>query len=100
MNFPIRHISIRVPWHDAGWNVSVCKNPSHNTSCIKLVNMAEKKKENAEEKLKGKFISELQQRDYPPCVSEGGTFMATFAYTRFHEHPYVKTSPDTHSRFQ
>ena len=22
--YPIRHISIRVPWHDNGWNGSVC----------------------------------------------------------------------------
>ena len=30
MNYPLRHISIRVPWHDTGWNGSVCAAPQLN----------------------------------------------------------------------
>lgn len=100
MNFPLRHISIRVPWHDAAWNGTVCKCPARNTACLKLANIAEKKNEEAEEKLKTRSIRDLDQKDFPACVSERGTFMADFAFDRFHEHPYVKTSPDTHSHFK
>ncbi len=56
MNFPLRHISIRLPWHDAGWNGTVCKCPARSTACLKLANIAEKKNEEAEENLKGKSI--------------------------------------------
>jgi hypothetical protein len=39
--FPLRHISLRVPWHHAGWYVTVFADPRHNTACLKLLNMAE-----------------------------------------------------------
>ena len=80
IDFPLRHISIRVPWHDAGWNGTVCKCPARNTACLKLVNIAEKKNEEAEERLKTKSIRDLDQKDFPACVSERGTFMADFAF--------------------
>ena len=33
---PLRHISIRVPWHDNGWNGTVCNAPELNCSCLRL----------------------------------------------------------------
>lgn len=36
MNYPLRHISIRVPWHDTGWDGRVCATPRLNGSCLKL----------------------------------------------------------------
>ena len=36
MTFVKKHISIRVLWHDTGWNVCVCANPRLNGSCLKL----------------------------------------------------------------
>ncbi len=41
--FPIRRVSVRVPWHDAGWNGPVCNDPENNTACLKLPRIAEKK---------------------------------------------------------
>ena len=41
--YPTRHISIRVPWHDNGWNGSVCKNQKFNTACLKLKNISNAK---------------------------------------------------------
>ncbi len=46
---PLRHISIRVPWHDARWNGTVCCGPKLNTACLKLVNIAENKIDEAGE---------------------------------------------------
>src|SRR5688572_7858001 len=94
--FPLRHISIRVPWHDSRWNGSVCQYPSRNTSCLKLTNIAEGKDEPAEMLLSGKSIKELEQAQFPPCLTERGTFMANFAITRTHQHPYVKNGKSSH----
>ncbi len=32
--YPLRHISIRVPWHDNGWMGTVCDNPEQNGACL------------------------------------------------------------------
>lgn len=35
-NFPLRHVSVRVPWHDAGWAGLVCNSPQLNRNpCIR-----------------------------------------------------------------
>jgi hypothetical protein len=36
MHYPLRHISIRVPWHDTGWDGQVCAAPRLNGACLKL----------------------------------------------------------------
>lgn len=100
VSYPLRHVSIRVPWHDNGWNGSVCKDPTHNTACLKLVNIARTKNETQLEQVAGLSLKELDPGRFPPCVKERGTFMAPFALERFHEHPYAETSPDTHSHFR
>ena len=41
LSYPLRHISVRVPWHDNGWNGSVCKDPRFNTACLKLKNISD-----------------------------------------------------------
>lgn len=100
MQYPLRHISIRVPWHDAGWNGSVCECPGRNTSCLKLKNIFENKDEQAEAAVAGKSIKNLTSAQFPPCVKERATFMADFAFDRIHEHPYFKRSKETHAHFK
>ena len=34
--FPLRHISVRVPWHDTGWDGHFCRFPAGNASCLIL----------------------------------------------------------------
>lgn len=99
-NFPRRHVSIRVPWHDASWNGSICQQPKHNTACCKLINIAESKNEASEEKNAGKLLKDLAPEDFPPCVKERGTFMADFAIERWHEHPYARENSETHAHFR
>ena len=38
-----KHISVRVTCHDNGWNVTVCKDPANNASCLFLPRINEKK---------------------------------------------------------
>lgn len=99
-SYPLRHISIRVPWHDACWNGTVCQSPKHNTSCLKLVNIADSKDEAVEEEVAGLSLKELDGAQFPPCVKERATIMADFPLERYHEHPYTKSSPDTHAHFR
>ena len=98
-SFPLRHLSIRVPWHDSGWNGTVCGCPARNTACLKLKNVFENKDEAAETALAGKSLQDLSQDQFPPCVKERASFMADFAFTRLHAHPYVQRSNDTHAHF-
>lgn len=97
--FPLQHISIRVPWHDLGWNGTICQCPGRNTSCLKLNNIADNKDEAAEQPLAGKSLKDIPPSQFPPCVKERATFMADFAFERDHAHPYVKSSNKTHTHF-
>ena len=96
---PPRHISIRVPWHDAGWNGTVCCGPKLNTACLKLVNIAENKVDEAEEAVAGQSLRVLPESKFPPCVTERATFMADFSFERTHAHPFSPFS-DSHAHFK
>jgi len=78
----------------------VCLCPSRNTACLKLKNIAAGKNEAAEDVAKGRSIRELSQSEFPACVKERGTFMANFAFSRDHVHPYVKLGNETHAHFR
>lgn len=99
LSYPLRHISIRVPWHDDGWRGTVCKAPKLNAACLKLPRITEKKDENAEDAVAGKSIKILERKDWPCCISERATFMADFPIVRLANHPYTETSPKTHGHF-
>jgi len=68
MNYPLRHISIRVPWHDTGWDGRVCAAPRLNGSCLKLKRIAESRDDAAEEAVAGKRLDELSQAQWPACA--------------------------------
>lgn len=99
-SYPLRHISVRVPWHDNGWNGSVCNAPKLNTACLKLKNISDSKDEQAEETVKGSSFRDLIARDVPPCVDERATFMADFDFVQRKQHPYVERNSQTHSHFR
>ena len=87
---PTQHISIRVPWHDSGWNGTVCQHPEKNIACRALRNIAEKKDDAKEAKIKGCKFSDLQDDERPPCIGENGKFMAPFRIKTTKIHPYAK----------
>lgn len=94
---PLRHVSIRVPWHDTRWDGTVCRNAKANAACLVLQKVRESRNDNQEQSLAGKQIDKLDQTtQWPACVGERGTFMAPFEFTRMIKHPYV-TIGDTHS---
>ena len=101
--WPLRHISIRVPWHDNLWNGSVCQKPELNSSCLRLPRISDHRSNpklpNQCEKVSGRTLQELEQKEWPCCVPERAMFMSPFEYTRIATHPYVETSPETHGHF-
>lgn len=100
LSFPLRHVSIRVPWHDNSWNGTICNQPRYNTACLKLMNIAESKVEADEETVRGQSLKDMEPARFPPCVKDRSIFMAPFPLDRLHEHPYVKTAQDTHAHFK
>ena len=91
----LRHISIRVPWHDSGWGGTVCTNARGNASCLVLQEIREKRDDDAEQLDGGRTILELQERKrpMPACLGERGTFMSPFPFDRSVPHPYASFSP-------
>ncbi len=58
----MKHISIRVPWHDNKWNGTICQCPKNNPFCMMLHNISERKDENKEETYAGKDWNSLKAR--------------------------------------
>jgi thiopurine S-methyltransferase len=49
-------VSIRVPWHDSGWQGTVCRAPRLNGACAKLKGIAGSKQDELEAALAGKSL--------------------------------------------
>lgn len=98
----MKHISIRVPWHDNKWNGTVCTCPKNNPFCMVLHNIATKKNESMETDCAGKCWETLSQKQLPACLGENGGFMNDKPYRRVFKHvyafgdnPHAKLSPTT-----
>ncbi len=100
MTLPLRHISIRVPWHDTGWDGRVCAAPRLNGACLRLKRIAIDRDDSAEEAVAKKSIKDLQQTHWPCCVAERVAFMAPFEYTRMANHPYNRGPETNHGHFK
>ena len=87
---------MRVPWRSENWEGNICENPKLNDSCNKLKNIAINKDDKFEESHSSLSIEDLDQKDWPACVSERGMFMVPFEYTRMIKHPYANSSRDSH----
>lgn len=99
MSYPLRHVSIRVPWHDTGWDGRVCQNPCLNGACLKLKRIGQNRNDDAEGAIAGQLLKDLPENEWPCCVPERMAFMAPFEYTRTANHPYRQTSEETHGHF-
>lgn len=97
--YPLKHISLRVPWHDSGWNGCVCEDPKNNLSCLRIKNIASNKDEESEQELKGINFIDLSNEVVPPCIGERGSFMSKNDYKSFKEHPYVKQKEPNYMHF-
>ncbi|MGI5243254.1 AAA family ATPase [Dactylosporangium sp. CA-139066] len=89
---PIEHISIRVPWHDGGWNGTVCHDPGGNGTCVLLKNIGQRRRDGQEQRYAGREIRELPLAEAPPCVAERATFMSPHPIQYERTHPFAEKS--------
>src|SRR4051812_7475514 len=89
---PHQHMSIRVPWHDSGWQGTICEDPLGNSACLRLANIHLKRDDSDEIDRAGSSLEGVTSERLPPCVAERASFMAPFPITREVEHPYKKSS--------
>ena len=100
-NTYLRHVSIRVPWHDAEWDGTVCRSPLDNSTCLVLQQIAKDRNDDVEEQLAGKRWGDLLPEQRPPCHAERGGFMAPFGYTHSHAHRYATpNNKKSHGHFR
>ena len=59
---PYRHLSVRVPWHDTGWEGSICADPLANGACLRLGRIAEGRNDSREVSLAGKAWQTSRKR--------------------------------------
>ena len=69
-----QHISVRVPWHDHGWDGTVCMAPESNNACLRLRNIAENRKDKEEVAICGQHMADYVEK--LSCISEGACFMS------------------------
>jgi hypothetical protein len=100
LEFPLRHLSVRVPWHDAAWAGLVCKAPSQNAACVKLKGIAARKNEARLDALAGKSLNDIPEDQWPPCVDERGAFMAPFETIQIRRHALAAKSPKHYGHFR
>lgn len=86
-----QHLSLRLPWHDRGWDGHVCDRPTANVYCageygLKAHGIREGKSDDQEEKLRGMPLQVLREDGYrPPCLRTIQTFGGTVPLPFAHE---------------
>jgi AAA domain-containing protein/UvrD-like helicase family protein len=81
------HLSVRVPWHDAGWAGTVCRDPLGNASCVLLKNVAEQRDDLYEVENAGSSLGDLDLSRIG-CTTDRATFLSSRPYQIIREHPY------------
>lgn len=92
-----QHISIRVPWHDNGWDGTVCADPQNNNACLRLKSIAENRDDKAEATICGQCMAD--HCETLSCISEGSAFMSPVPMTKSTVHPYKTYRYQTHLHF-
>ena len=86
----MHHLTLRVAWHDTGWNGCVCKDPVGNSYCVALDRIRLEKDDRIERGLHEQHFGSLSQSQLPPCKAESGAFMNDREWVRTFKHPYAE----------
>lgn len=94
------HLSVRLCWHDSGWNGHVCKQPTNNKFCIALPHIRESKNEEAEEEIKCKCLSDVAEGKLNiPCKADANVFSDKSYKVTFKHGRHDWNIPDTTENF-
>lgn len=96
----MKHLSIRVPWHDNNWNGAVCCSPAANPFCLTLHNILERKNNLDEDRYASKKWNELEPDQLPACKGENGGFMNEDTYKRTFVHVYAYNNSLPHGKLK
>ncbi len=98
----MKHLTLRVPWHDNRWNGTVCTNPSENPFCVALDRIRAERNEEQEDLISGIDWHELEPHQLPPCKAEAGAFMNEIEWVRVLDHPYreIPKTSQTHGHLK
>lgn len=98
----MQHLTVRVAWHDRGWDGTVCAHPSENSFCLALKRIRESRDDAREDAIAGRHWGDLDPDDQPPCRQEAAAFMSGREWTRVLEHPYQKgkATQETHGHLR
>lgn len=89
----VSHISCRVPWHDNGWNGTICNKPDKNQSCRRCKAIHEGIDVIFECDNAGMRFDEIKKEYIKrPCIREGAAFMSNKNLSVMVSHPYSKSS--------
>lgn len=99
MSRPLRHVSIRVPWHDTAWDGRVCAAPMLNGACLRLKGIGQSRDDDAEASVAGLSLDVLSQDQWPCCIGERMSFMAPFEILQRKAHPYAWDKEGPHAHF-
>lgn len=100
MDYPLRHISIRVPWHDSSWDGTVCRAPQLNGSCVNLKRIAAGKNDSHECTIAGCSFESLPHEQLPCCIDERVSFMAPFEMVHVKKHALANINKKLYGHFQ
>lgn len=96
----MKHISIRLPWHDRGWDGCVCSNPAKNSYCkgfhsVNAEKIRRDKEDKKEEKIAG-LPYDANWKYHPPCTETINVFgNASVKHTHVPKSFIKNTSPKT-----
>ena len=94
MSAAIRHVSVRVPWHDRAWDGHVCDDPLGNADCLALKLIAENRDDAVEAGLAGAAFDDLPNDKVPPCIKASAAFLSPRNHTIESVMSYSKWSED------
>lgn len=89
----VRHVSVRIPWHDRAWDGHVCDRPMENNSCLALKLIAENRKDEDEEKIAGEAFDNLSREQLPPCLRSSAGFLSRRSHNFDSVMAYAEWSP-------
>ena len=79
------HLSVRLAWHDNGWDGRICKAPHLNSYCIAHEHIRDARDDNKERQSSGEALADLDGW-LPPCSRDPGAF-APRGFRLRHEDP-------------
>ena len=94
-----KHLSVRLPWHDRGWDGHVCDRPTANVFCtgeygLKAHGIREGKQDLEEEACRSQPCTGLRENRYrPPCLRTIQTFGGTAPLSYQHEPKSFLSTP-------